>query len=209
MTKPTGRPRGRPRKAPKPASAQSATPKRPPHRARKLLRDKPERFWLAFLQAALERTKGRISERALLITFAALRHGRPLMTRENLAAMRRGEPYLVAMDEAASRAQPHLSNSKRHKNAFHPPADDTARALRKLRDADPADPDRRWLACMVRSWIICLSGDRDEEWLARELAACAGEITHYETVMQPVLRRDIRATLFLDELLGQLEPPKK
>ncbi len=203
-TKPTGRPAGRPRK-PRPPPA----PKRPSHRPRTRLVDKPERYWLAFQQAALERAKGQVSERRLLIMFAGLRHGQPLMTRENLAAMRRGEPYLVAMEEAKSRAQPKLSHGMRHKNAFHPPADDTARALRKLRDADPTDPDRRWLACMTRAWLICLDADERDAWLARELASAVGEIEHFTNVMEPVLRRDLRATLFLAELLEQLDPPKK
>jgi hypothetical protein len=181
-TKATGRPRGRPRKtkAPKPLRRRG--------RPEKPLSEREDRHALAFMQAALDRPDIDMSERALTVMLAGLRYGRVVESRENLEAMLRGEPFLVAMDPAESRAVAD-DGRWRHKNAFRPRADDMARTLRRARTASVIDKDRRWLACMSRAWAICLQGRVEDGWLAQHLAAMAGESEYFESVMEPVLLR--------------------
>ncbi|HEY8215116.1 MAG TPA: hypothetical protein VIG36_13420 [Methylocystis sp.] len=182
MTKPAGKPRGRPRKAKAPK------PLRRRGRPEKPLSEREDRHALAFIQAALDRPDLDMSERALTTMLAGLRYGRVVETRENLKAMLKGEPFLVAMDPTESRAVPD-DGRWRHGNAFRPRADDIARTLRRARSGSVIDKDRRWLSCMSRAWAICLQRRVDEAWLAAHLAAMAGESEYFEQVMEPILMR--------------------
>jgi hypothetical protein len=159
---------------------------------------------LAFAQAALECSRLDISERALTVMFAGLRFGRLILTPENIEAIARGEPFLVGMEERESRATKN-GWGRRHENAFHPLGDDIARLLRGVRNAPPMDPDRRWLARMTRAWLICMDGRVEDAWLARELAALAGESSYFEKAMEPLLERP--GSLF--ELLPVLLPKRR
>jgi hypothetical protein len=161
---------------------------------------------LAFVQAALECPRlSHMSERGLTVMFAGIRFGRLILEPENIEAIERGEPFRVGMEERESRAAKNHFGW-RHNNAFHPRGDDIARVLRGARNASPMDRDRHWLARMTRAWLICMDRLTEDAWLARELAAFAGESSYFSRVMEPLLERPEGTTVSLFELLPLLTP---
>jgi hypothetical protein len=203
MTKSTGGPRGRPRKA--------AAPKEPrPCSSRRLAAD-PDRYLLAITQAVIEAgPRNGVSERRIVETFAGLRYGRLKVTyrtfeeaKRNLGAAFadnyyevdfRGGPYKLKgwVGEALKACLPGETVSAApgwlHQTIFRPYADDNLRKrLRRIRAKPPSDPDRRWLAAMVKAWRVCFDGDVRLSGHAEALAATAGELAYFRERMRPML----------------------
>lgn len=190
-TKPTGRPRGRPKKE----KTTTTAARRGRGRPQKALPDRADRHMLAFAQAALSHPGlAAVSDNRVLEHLVGLRVGWVVPTPKNIAAWRRGKPFLVHIEKRLSRSEPERAVGRRHENAVFALADDElGRPLRGYRTREPDDESRRWLGLMVHCWLICLAADVEEEWFARELAGLAGESAFFENVMRPVLRRFVDA----------------
>jgi hypothetical protein len=152
-------------------------------RPHKPLAEDPDRYWLALTQAHIFCGKQiGISTLRVVETFAGLKHGRPIKTPENLAAMARGERYAVATEKY--RSDPNKADW-RNKNAFRAIADDLRRKIRRIRSG--GGPNAQWLADMSAAWFMCLQGFPELEDRAEDLASFVGERAYFDTVMRPML----------------------
>jgi hypothetical protein len=151
----------------------------------------------SLLQAAIDRGRiHEISEHRVAETYVGLRDGVVVPTPDNLAAMARGEKFLVAKagtrpwrgayDKVLDKTVP--AEGWRNKSAFHADADDLLRKLRSKRKDPAKDPDAKWLDFMSWAWVICLERNASLEDLAEYLADEVGEGAYFDSVVRPVLR---------------------
>jgi hypothetical protein len=180
-----------------------------------------------------------MSERSVVDVFAAMRCGLPTPTTENIALMLSEKPFQVYFNASDNETQlmlkgylgekpfkAYFNTAKyrlkglvaqmkapgaewREKNVFRPYADDFRRKLRKIRNKDFSDVDRRWLAAMSVAWRICFSGDLGTKTHAEALTAVVGERGYFSRVMQPILyQMFVRKTSPSADLTDPLSMPE-
>jgi hypothetical protein len=199
VTEPAGRKPGRPKKQIVPKV------KRPRGRPMQFLSEDPDRYFLAFVQAHIEigRLSGK-SDNAVAETFVGLRYGKLVTTvvegsdgklippEDNLRAFAEGRKFRVYADpnlgEIPNRGDLKYGEKWRDKNVFRPHAFDLLGKLRSVRNSHPSHPNRRWLAAMVKAWIMCLQGYEEDIDLARQLAILVSEGKYFANVMVPMMR---------------------
>jgi hypothetical protein len=205
VSKPTGRPVGRPKKL------IVQTTDKPIGRPRKLLATDVDRYSLAILQAWIDNGAHHgMSERSICDAYASLRFGSPRRTKDNFVLMQCERPFQVLFNTNKTRLKGCYQGKEWHElNTFRPYADDFRRKLRKIRNKDRSDVDRRWLAAMSDAWRICFSGDLSTKTHAEALTAVVGERGYFSRVMQPILyQMFVRKTSPSADLTDPLSTPE-
>jgi hypothetical protein len=209
VSKPTGRPRGRP---PKPR--EEANPRRQrgrPAGSVKLLSQNPRRYFYALTQTAIEKSRTLKGTSALSIcaTFAKFMVGRPVKVGEVVMSSgvpaivtehfherwRRGLPFHVVHRQWDIMPDHTRAFFKGHepgdhwwdKDKFRPTAENIRTTLRLWRTAPATNPNRRWLARMVKIMLICFNGQDEQAGLAESMAAEIGETRYFAAQLRPIM----------------------
>jgi hypothetical protein len=153
---------------------------------------------------------GGASEQQICLAFASFKAGWPLHAGETIdragstAASehsqdrwRRGLPFPFVhrqWDTMQAHTRRYFRDQQpgfawRDKNKFRAVADDIRRTLRLWRNSPATNPNRRWLAQMVKAIRICFSGLEEEAEQAASFAAEIGEIRYFEVMLRPIMTR--------------------
>lgn len=201
VSQPTGRSRGRPKKERPPTAPMSRG------RPKKALAESDDRYFLAIVQANIDKAKeSGISERKVVEVYSALRNGMIVDTPENITAMIEWNKFEVSFKGHRRGCLPDHQNHQEQwhqKNAFRPDADGIRLRLRKIRNAEPTDASRRWLAVMSSAWRICFEGNMRLANHAEALAAIAGERDYFQRAMKPLLVK-----IFVGKIFSQASKTK-
>jgi hypothetical protein len=175
----------------------------------KLLAKDPSRYLYALTQTALENSLacGVSSELRICEAFAAFKSGRPAEVGEVVLGQavtedfhdrwRRGLPFqyvhrqwdgMPAHNRAYFRDQ-EPGASWRDKSKIRILADNMRRTLRLWREAPATNPNRRWLAGMVKTMRICFSGLDEHAGQAEAFAVEIGESRYFLEKLRPIIVR--------------------
>lgn len=165
-----------------------------------VLREDPERYWLAYFCAALAFRPSQESERQIALKTVTLRHGAliPTVDKEiagGLLHIFEGEKRRYVY---TGRPSGEDKTTSRNTTAFHPRADDLIRKRRRLLDSMNAD-DLEWLAAMARAWAWAVIwptiGRPFSECLERTLVYCerAHELAFFDAQLAPMIRHQFGA----------------
>jgi hypothetical protein len=160
------------------------------------VKDNPDRYLLARIEAEIVRVEGRFSERKVIKTLVAVAIGQAVDTAENRDRIRRGLPFEMNTLPGRLQArglQPGRVDDERYRDAFAPYLDDLRRQLRDLRERKDARGD--WHRTMVRVFGLVIDGVSIDN--ARELAESIGERAFFDerlaTLMQKSSQDERRA----------------
>jgi len=166
-------------------------------RPRLRLCDDPDRYWLALFVALtwIARDRG-LSSQKVALTLMAMRHGRFVLTPENLSALQQGLPIQIAYPANEFRGR--IGAEWREKSALHWRADIFLRKARKLERRLQALPvgsadDFHWFAILATAWRVAVGGQGDLLTAAARLCASIGEQAYFERVMAPFIKRRLLA----------------
>jgi hypothetical protein len=177
----------------------------------KLLANDPWRYLYALTQTAIEKSRALRGPSTLRIcqTFAAFKVGRPakvgevvigsgepaIVTEDFRDRWRRGLPFYVVHRQWDGMPD-HTRAFYREKepgvcwwdrDKFRPTAENIRTNLRLWRKAPATNPNRQWLAGMVKIMLICFNGQDEHSGLAESMAAEIGETRYFCAKLRPVM----------------------
>jgi hypothetical protein len=177
----------------------------------KLLARDPWRYLYALTQTAIEKTQALNgpSELRICEAFAAFKVGRPAKVSE--VVIDRGNPISIteSFHDRWERGLPFCVIHRQwdgmpdhtpacfrgdepgarwwERNKFRPAADNMRRTLRLWRRAPATNPNRQWLAGMLKIMLICFDGRDEHAGLAESIAAAIGEGRYFAEKLRPIM----------------------
>jgi hypothetical protein len=209
VSKPMDSPRG---ETPKPREEGNTRRQRGrPEGSVKLLANDPWRYLYALTQTAIENSRALKGPSTLRIcqTFAAFKAGRPTKVGEGVIGddgptivtesfhdrWQRGLPFAVVhcqWDGMPDHTRAFFKDHKAgdhwwDKDKFRPTAENMRTNLRLWRKAPATNPNRQWLAGMVKAMRICFSGLDEYAGQAESFAAEIGETRYFAAKLRPII----------------------
>lgn len=200
-------PRGRPQKSPEKTKARQ---RGRPAGSVKLLANDRWRYLYALTQTAIENAgvSDGPSEQDICLKFASFKGGRAakagevIIGRTTVAShpdeiWQQGLPVQFVHEQWDGlrehnrnyfRKQQH-GPAWRDKSKFRVIADNMRRTLRLWRNAPATNPNRRWLAGMVKAMRICFSGLEEAGGQAESFAVEIGEARYFAAKLRPLLSK--------------------
>jgi hypothetical protein len=155
------------------------------------LRDDPDRYWLALFVALswIARDRG-LSAQKVAVTLMAMRHGKFVLSPENVSALEQGLPIQIAYPANEFRGR--AGKEWRERSPLHWRADLFLRKARKLErrlQASPEGSDFHWFAILAIAWRVALGGHGDLLSVAAQLCASIGEQAYFQRAIAPFIKR--------------------